>query len=103
VILLGVLLANAAGQLPLSFKPLEDFAHKIIVKIKDQNGEVIRLHRMQSFRETIKGLMPGKYYISAIAQDQYDRSSEPSPSSLVLEVPEKSYVQAPKIDNIIIR
>jgi hypothetical protein len=96
------LLANSAGQLPLSFKPLEDFAHKIIIKIKDQNGEVIRLHRMQSTRDTVKGLMPGKYYISAISQDQYDRSSEPT-ESLALEVPEKSYVQAPKIDNIIVR
>jgi len=96
------LIANSAGQLPLKFKSLEDFSHRIIVRIKDQNGEVIRLHRMKSPKDTITGLMPGKYYINAVTQDQYERTSEPSPS-LALEVPEKSYVQAPKVDNIIVR
>lgn len=96
------LIANTAGQLKINFKPLEDFSHKILVKVKDQNGEVIRLHRMKSSKDTISGLMPGKYYINAVTQDQYDRSSEPT-VSVPLDVPEKSYVQAPKIDTIVIR
>lgn len=96
------LIANSAGQLKLNFKPLEDFAHKILVKVKDQNGEVIRLHRMKSAKDMISGLMPGRYYVSAVTQDQFDRSSEPT-ISIPLEVPEKSYVRAPKIDTILIR
>jgi hypothetical protein len=95
-------IASTSGKLNIAFKPLNTETDRIILKVIDQNGEVIRLHRMRSVQEVIQGLMPGKYFISAQTEDKYERRSLPSDSK-ELEVPELSYVKAPEIDNIIIK
>lgn len=96
------MIASTSGKLKLAFAPLRSQTDRIILKVVDQNGEVIRLHRMRAIQEVIQGLMPGKYFISAQTEDKYERRSLPSDSK-ELEVPELSYVKAPTIDNIIIK
>ena len=96
------MIASTSGKLKIAFTPLRNKTDRIILKVVDQNGEVIRLHRMRAIQEVIQGLMPGKYFISAQTEDKYERRSLPSDSK-ELEVPELSYVQAPEIDNIIIK
>jgi hypothetical protein len=96
------IIASTAGKVKLAFKPLKNIEDRVIIRITDQNGEVIRLHRMRSVQEILKGLMPGKYFISAQVEDKYERRSLPS-TSKELEVPEYSYVLAPKVDNIVIK
>jgi len=96
------IIASTAGKVKLAFKPLSNIEDRVIIRITDQNGEVIRLHRMRSVQEILKGLMPGKYFISAQVEDKYERRSLPS-TSKELEVPEYSYVLAPKVDNIVIK
>jgi hypothetical protein len=96
------LIASSSGKLKLAFNPLTNREDRIILKVIDQNGEVIRLHRMQSVQEIIKGLMPGKYYLSAQVEDKYERRSLPSDSK-ELVVPKVSYVKAPEVQNILIK
>lgn len=96
------LMASTSGKLKIAFNPLENLTDRIILKVVDQNGEIIRLHRMRTIQEVIQGLMPGKYFISAQTEDKFERRSLPSDSK-ELEVPELSYVKAPEIDNIVIK
>ena len=98
----GRLIASTSGKLKIAFNPLQNQTDRIILKVVDQNGEVIRLHRMRTIQELIQGLMPGKYFISAQVEDKYERRSLPSDSK-ELEVPEVSYVKAPEVQNIVIK
>lgn len=95
-------IASTEGKVPLKFSPLKDSKDRIVVKIKDQNGEVIRMHRMRKNQDMLSGLMPGRYYFNAYTEDQYERKSLPTESKELI-VPEKSNIQAPLIENIIIR
>ncbi len=96
------MMASTSGKLKIAFTPLRNQTDRIILKVVDQNGEVIRLHRMRAIQEVIQGLMPGKYFISAQTEDKFERRSLPSDSK-ELEVPQLSYVKAPEVDNIVIK
>ena len=97
-----LLRATKDGSLDLKFRKLKTRENKIVVKIMDQAGDVIRLLRLKSNKTKVTGLLPGEFTLSAYTEDKYDRRSV-AMQTRDLTVPTESSLRPPKFDNITIR